>query len=168
MVAIVRLDMLLKMMNATFLRSLLFAAFTCLTISAAAQTGADAVFKQQQDCSRLLQKGLFTDAEASCRSLVSLADKLPPGEQLQRLTAYRLLGHAYYGQKKFGDALTAYQQELKIAETALHSPDAELGYAYHDVARALLGLGDFQHSQFYYDKAVTRWNRHGNILIPNS
>jgi hypothetical protein len=51
--------------------------------------------------------------------------------------AYELLGHSLFFQRKFSDALGAYKKELTIAQATLQPYEAELGYAYHDLALGL-------------------------------
>lgn len=131
-----------------------FAICLLMLLGTAAAQNEDSFYKQQEECGKRLQEGAFTEAETSCKSLVTLAEKLPTGRPMERVTAYEYLGHAFFGQRKFTDALAAYQRELKIAKVALHPTDAELGYAYHDVARALHGMGELQQARSYYEQAT--------------
>lgn len=135
------------------MQSCRFAICLLMLLGTAAAQNDDSFYKQQEECGKQLQEGVFTKAEASCKSLVILAEKLPVGRPMERVTAYEYLGHAFFGQRKFTDALAAYQHELKIAKAALHPTDAELGYAYHDVARALHGMGELKEARSYYEQA---------------
>jgi tetratricopeptide (TPR) repeat protein len=86
---------------------------------------------------------------------VELVEKLPAARQNERRSAYALLGHSLLNQKKFSDALIPYQQELTIAKASLKPDEAELGYAYHDVALALFATGDLQKSRSDYETAIS-------------
>jgi TonB family protein len=119
------------------------------------QDASDAYFKQEDKCRALLRANQYSDAESSCRTAVELAEKLPAARQNERRSAYALFGHSLLNQKKFSDALIPYQQELTIAQGSLRPYEAELGYAYHDRALALLATGDLQQSRSDYENAVS-------------
>ncbi len=53
------------------------------------------------------------------------------------------------------DGLDSYNKELAIAKIALDPDDAELAYAYRDVARALHATGDFARARLHYETAIT-------------
>jgi tetratricopeptide (TPR) repeat protein len=74
---------------------------------------------------------------------------------LERLSSYQYAGHADFGQRKFSEALSFYKQELAIAEVALNPTDAELAYAYRDVAHGLHGRGDLKEARPYYEHAIS-------------
>lgn len=119
------------------------------------QDASNAYFKQEGQCRALLRAKQYSDAESSCRTAVELVEKLPAARQNERRSAYALLGHSLLNQKKFSDALIPYQQELTIAKASLKPDEAELGYAYHDVALALFATGDLQQSRSDYETAIT-------------
>ncbi len=128
------------------------------------QEASEKYFKQEEKCRGLLQQGDYANAEQACSPLVQLASQLPAERRMERLTAYQYAGHAEFGQKKFSDALGFYKQELGIAEVALKPTEAELGYAYRDVARGLRGTGDLQQARTQYERAVKRLElAHDNI-----
>lgn len=114
---------------------------------------ADAYFTQQKKCRELVNKNAYADAEANCTPLIDLAETLPKERRMERITAYQYTGHAFFGQKKFNDALRFYQQELAIAQAALKPTDAELAYAYRDVARGFHGTGDLPQARSSYEQA---------------
>jgi TonB family protein len=118
------------------------------------QQASDDYFKQEKKCRDLLQQRQYPDAEQACTPLIELAAKLPSERRLERLTSYQNAGHANFGQRKFSLALGFYKQELAIAEAALTPTDAELAYAYRDVARGLHGTGDLQQARSYYERAT--------------
>jgi tetratricopeptide (TPR) repeat protein len=112
-------------------------------------------FKQEDRCRALIKAQHFTEAEAACKTAVDLAERLPASRQMERLSAYRNTGIALFYQRKFSDALGLYQHELSIAQATLKPDEAELGYAYHDVALGLHGTGDLQQARSYYERAET-------------
>jgi tetratricopeptide (TPR) repeat protein len=93
------------------------------------------------------------DAVERCNATIELVEKLPSERVNERRIAREQLGHAYFNQRKFEDALIAYRAELKIALASLQPYEAELGYAYHDVALALHGLGRTEEAADNYVKA---------------
>ncbi len=119
------------------------------------QEASNDYFKQEDKCRALIKAKQFAEAEAACKTAVDLAEKLPASRQMERLSAYRNTGVAFFYQRKFGDALGLYQHELSIAQATLKPDEAELGYAYHDVALGLHGTGDLQQARSYYERAET-------------
>lgn len=119
------------------------------------QDASDAYFKQEDRCRAQLRAKQYSDAESSCRAAVELVEKLPAARQNERRSAYGLLGHSLLNQKKFSDALIPYQKELTIAQRSLRPYEAELGYAYHDMALGLFATGDLQQSRSDYETAIS-------------
>jgi TonB family protein len=119
------------------------------------QQSADDYFKQQDKCRELVRTKQYGDAESSCRTAVELVEKLPTDRQNERRLAYQFLGHSLLFQKKFSDALAPYQKELTIAQASLRPYEAELGYAYHDMALTLFATGDLQQSRSDYETAIS-------------
>jgi TonB family protein len=101
------------------------------------QEAAARYFNEEDKCRELVHAKQYGDAESSCRTAVELVEKLATDRQNERRLAYQFLGHSLLFQKKFSDALTPYQKELAIAQANLRPYEAELGYAYHDMALAL-------------------------------
>jgi TonB family protein len=108
-------------------------------------------FKSEDECQSLLKAQKYSEAEAICKSLVGLSEKLPIERHLERMTANELAGHSLLYQKKFTEALSFFQSELVIGKAALKPTDAELGYAYHHVGLAYYGAGDLHKAQSYYE-----------------
>jgi TonB family protein len=119
------------------------------------QDASDAYFKQEDKCRTLLRTKQYGDAESSCKTATELVENLPASRKNERRSAYALLGHSLLYQKKFNDALIPYQKELAIAQASLRPYEAELGYAYHDMALALFATGDLQQSRSDYQTAIT-------------
>jgi TonB family protein len=130
----------------------------------AEQEAADKYFKESRKCREFLQADEYAKAEASCRTSVELGEKLPPARQNERRSAYQLLGHSLFRQRRFAEALPVYQHELAVAEASLKGYEAELGYARRDVAHALHGAGDLYAADPYYAKALETLERARNHL----
>lgn len=118
------------------------------------QEAADSYFRQEDKCRDLVRSKQYGEAESTCRTAVELVEKLPTGRQNERRLAYQFLGHSLLFQEKFSDALVPYRKELTIAQISLRQYEAELGYAYHDVALALFATGDLQQSRADYEIAI--------------
>jgi TonB family protein len=119
------------------------------------QEAADRYFKEEDKCRELVHSKQYGDAESSCRTAVELVENLPAERQNERRMAYEFLGHSLLFQKKFSDALIPYQKELAIAQASLKPYEAELGYAYHDMALALFATGDVRQSRSDYETAIS-------------
>lgn len=119
----------------------------------AEQKSNDDYFKREDECRNLLKTQKYAEAEASCKSAVELAEKLPSERQNERRTANELAGEALLYEKKFAEGLSFFQRELAIGEASLKPTDAELGYTYHHVALGYHATGDPQMAQSYYEKA---------------
>ena len=119
----------------------------------AEQKANENYFKRRHECRNLLKAQKYAEAEASCKSAVELAGKLPPERQNERRTANELAGEALLDEKQFAEALSFFKSELAIGEASLKPTDAELGYAYHHVALGYHATGDPQKAQSYYEKA---------------
>ena len=119
----------------------------------AEQKSNDDYFKREDECRNLLKAQKYAEAEASCKSAVELAEKLPSERQNERRIANELTGEALLHEKKFPEALSLFKTELAIGEASLKPTDAELGYAYHHVALGYHATGDLQQAQSYYEKS---------------
>jgi len=119
------------------------------------QEAAAVYFKQEDKCREQVRSKQYGDAESTCRTAVELVEKLSADRQNERRLAYQFLGHSLLFQKKFSDALIPYQKELTIAQASLRPYEAELGYAYHDMALALFATGDLQQSRSDYETAIS-------------
>lgn len=113
----------------------------------------DRFFEQDRNCGVALRGQNADQAVALCEDVPDLADRLPKERSMERITANQHAGHAYFGQMKFDEALRYYRVELKIAVATLHSYDAELAYAYRDVAMACHALGLFTEAGDDYAQA---------------
>jgi TonB family protein len=117
------------------------------------QQASNAYFAQDKKCRGQLQSRDFEGADSVCRAEIPLAEALPPTRQMERIEAYQNAGHALFHQRKFADALPLFRHELQLAEQALQPTEAELAYAYHDVALALHGTGKLQEANAFYQRS---------------
>jgi len=114
---------------------------------------AEKFYGEEDKCRNLLSQHEYSAAENTCISLIPLASNLDSWRHLERIKAYQLAGHALIQQQKFQGALDDYQHELLLAQKTLHPFEAELGYAYRDVAVGLLATGDLNQADSYYQQA---------------
>jgi len=112
-------------------------------------------FAQEDKCRESTRAKQLDDAVKLCSDAVHLAELLPKERANERRLAYELLGHAYFAQQKFEDSLRSYKTELEIGLASLRSDEAELAYAYHDVALASHALGRATDASENYAKAET-------------
>jgi TonB family protein len=110
-------------------------------------------FSQQEKCRELVNQAAYPEAEENCKPLIEMAEKLPAEKRIERIVAYQYTGHALFGQKKVAEALEFYQRELAVAQAALKPTDAELAYAYRDVARGFRETGDMLRARSSYEAA---------------
>jgi tetratricopeptide (TPR) repeat protein len=82
-----------------------------------------------------------------------LAEKLPKERANERRLAYQSVGHVFFAQLNFGEALRYYSIELRIGLSSLQPYEAELAYAYHDVALSFHALGRLSEAAENYAKA---------------
>ncbi len=113
----------------------------------------DEFFAEEGECRKSLHTNGQESAIGRCKKALELAEKLPEERANERRGAYQLLGHAYLGQRKFEDALGCYRKELEIGSRTLKADEAELAYAYHDVAMACHALGRASDAAENYAKA---------------
>jgi tetratricopeptide (TPR) repeat protein len=125
--------------------------------SAAAQAEDDKInskyFAAEDRCREDLRGKDNEAAILSCSNALTFVEKLPPERANERRIANELVGHAYFRQQRFDDALRYYKRELDIALQSLHDYDAELAYALHDVALASHALGRVSDAKDDYEKA---------------
>jgi TonB family protein len=97
----------------------------------------DRYFEEEDKCREKYRSRQYDEALTLCLSAIDLVEKLPKARVNERRIAYQIVGHVYFSQRKFDDALRYYDKELQNAIETLHSYEAELAYAHHDVAMAL-------------------------------
>lgn len=112
-----------------------------------------AYFAVDKQCRQDLQHSDIDASMRDCSKALELVEKLPPQRSNERRLANELVGHAYFRQKNFENALKYYSEELRIAQATLHGDQAELAYAYHDVALANHMLGNSTKAADAYTRA---------------
>ena len=110
-------------------------------------------FAEEAKCRESVRANKLDDALKRCKAAVDLAEKLPKERANERRGAYQLVGHAFFGQRKYEIALGYYRTELEIALASLQPDEAELAYAYHDVALASHAVGRQSEAAQNYIKA---------------
>jgi len=113
----------------------------------------DRFFAEERKCRENVNGKNLNSALKICKGAVDLVERLPKERVNERMSAYQLLGHVYFAQQKFEEALRYYKTELEIGLTTLRPTDAELAYAYHHVALACHGLGRVSDAAQNYAKA---------------
>lgn len=115
----------------------------------------DRFFEEDRKCRDSYHNKQYDVAQALCKGALDLAEKLPPDRANERRGAYEIVGHVYFAQQKFETALQSYRIELQIVLDSLQPYEAELGYAYHDMAVAYHMLGRAAEAAQNYSKAET-------------
>jgi TonB family protein len=110
-------------------------------------------FKEADKCRSLLKEQKSAEAEEVCKAAVPIADQLPASQGLTKMLAYENVGHALMAQRRFQDALDFYARSFSLAQTAVKETDAELGWAYRNLALANHGLGNLDMARELYGKA---------------
>jgi len=110
-------------------------------------------FEEDRKCRETYHSKDYTQALPLCQGALDLAKQLPNERANERRGAYEILGHVYFSESKFEEALQNYHEELQIALDSLKPYEAELAYAYHDMALACHALGKTSDAAQYYSKA---------------
>lgn len=114
----------------------------------------DEYFKQEDQCRSLIHSGQYEQAEATCKSAVDLAERLPPERALERSHAYGDAGNALLWQRKYTEALEYIRREVALDEKVRRPYDADLGYSYRHIAFALYETGDVKQALDYYARSI--------------
>lgn len=109
-------------------------------------------------CKDQLNGSNYPEAEVSCKKLADIADQLPDTDVWEKVQAYRSAGDAFLGESNPGGALVFYQRELELAHRKLRPIDADMAYAWRDVARAQAVTGKLKESDYSYQQV--------EILLP--
>jgi tetratricopeptide (TPR) repeat protein len=115
----------------------------------------DRFFDEDRKCRDSYHNKKYDDALVLCQGALNLAEKLPKERANERRGAYEIVGHVYFAQQRFEEALQSYKTELQIGLNSLEPYEAELGYAYHDMALAYHMLGRASEAAQNYAKAET-------------
>lgn len=121
-------------------------------------------FKEDDKCRGLLKANKWTQAERVCKAAVPLAQQLGDHQGLTKMGAYEHVGYALLTQQRYEEALVYYSRAFEFAQTSLKETDAELGYAYRNLAMANHGLRNLDKARELYRKAeATLQLAHENI-----
>jgi TonB family protein len=106
-------------------------------------------------CYQLLKQGKPQSAEEKCKEAVTLSDQLPENRVLERSNARSCLGHAFFGRRRFSEALPFYEKAVEIRKTYEHSDrDADFASQNASLARAHAALGNLSEADRFYSQAV--------------
>ena len=128
------------------------------------QAANEQYFKADDKCRGLLKANKWAEAEQVCRAAVPLAQQLGGHQGLTKMGAYEHVGYALLAQQRYGEALEYYSRAFEFAQSSLKETDAELGYAYRNLAMANHGLRNLDQARELYRKAeATLQLAHENI-----
>jgi TonB family protein len=117
------------------------------------QAANEKYFKEEGKCHGLLKATKWSDAEQVCKAAVPLAEQLGAHQGLTKMGAYEHVGYALLAQQRYGEALEYYNRAFEFARSSLKEADAELGYAYRNLAMAHHGLRNLEKARELYRKA---------------
>lgn len=109
-------------------------------------------FKEADKCRDLRQKHQWAEAEGVCKAAVPFAEQLVE-QGLSKMLAYESVGHVLLAQGRFQEALDYYVHAFAFAQSSLKETDAEMGWAYRNLALANHGLRNLDKARELYGKA---------------
>ncbi len=101
----------------------------------------------------------FTDAEALCGKAIDQAAALDQHHRLERMNAFQQMGHVFFLQKKYAEALEYYQKELAIAAEAIEPGEVELATAHQHVAAGFWATGHREEARVEYEQAENNYEQ---------
>ena len=116
-----------------------------------------AYFAQDEKCRNLLKGNDWLKAEASCRSAITLVEKLPKHHVLERSSSRLALAIALLFQRRADDAIPLLNASLEIGKPLLDDTDAETGERYLFLGHAHRLKGDIEISARYYERAESTY-----------
>jgi len=119
------------------------------------QTVSDRYFKLEDKCRALLNGSKWKEAEQACKSAVPAVEQLGLHQGLTKMGAYEHVGYSLLAQQRYQEALEYYGRAFDFAHSSLKETDAELGYAYRNLAMANHGLRNLDKARDLYGKAET-------------
>jgi TonB family protein len=128
---------------------------------------ANQYFPQEALCRDALNAHDYDMAAPACSKALAIAQQFPAGTRaMERIGAWQLSGASLLHQKKFAEALAAFQQEVAFADQSLTKSDIERAYAYRDRALAYALLGDTAHADADY-KVAEETARAAILALPD-
>ena len=122
---------------------------------AAREDHARNYMREEDKCRNLLTGREWSQAEKVCKAAVPLADRMSADRGLTKMGAYEHVGYALLAQQRYAEALEYYVKALEFARSTLKDTDAELAYAYRNLAMANHGLRNLDNALDLYRKAET-------------
>lgn len=92
---------------------------------------------------------------------------LPADCQMLRLVGYKQLGYSLLQQKKFEEAVAAYERELRVGQEMFTQEEAELGYVLVDVAQSQQAAGRLEQAQASYEKGLAIMEKSPDKVRPD-
>lgn len=114
---------------------------------------ADKFFEKDRVCRSLVKEQKWKEAGEACLETVRVGDQLGDNRSLEKMGAYEMLGYALQGQKRYPEALEAFNRALAAVAADLNQTDAELGRLYGDLAITHHLLRDLSNARDWYKKA---------------
>ncbi len=114
-------------------------------------------FAEWDKCRQLTGEGKVKEAEASCRLVITYAEKLPKDRYLEKSSAYQSLACALLWQRKADEAIILLNKALEISKPVLDDTDAETGEIYFSLGLSYHQLGNIDEARTYYIKAETTY-----------
>ena len=112
-------------------------------------------FPVVENCSTLLNRGKYAEAEAECRRAVKLSNELPATAVLEHSEPRALLGNAIFLQDRVKESIPLYEEALKLDKGYAKPDDADLATDYENLARARAANGDLEIADQLYSTAVS-------------
>jgi tetratricopeptide (TPR) repeat protein len=110
-------------------------------------------FAKKDECFELLNNENYKMAEISCKSSISIAEKLPKTRYLEKRSAYNYFGIALLKQNKAEEAIGYLNKALEVSKPNLDDTDSETGEVYYILGQANLLLRKFDLAREFYIKA---------------
>lgn len=116
-----------------------------------------AYFAEDETCRNLLKASEWVKAENSCRTAITLVEKLPKEHVLERSSSRLTLAVALLFQRRAKEAIPLLNASLEIGKPILDDTDAETGERYLFLGHAHRIKGDVEVSAGYYTRAETTY-----------
>ena len=112
-----------------------------------------AYFAQDKNCRKLIGERELVKAEASCRLAISLVEKLPKEQILERSSARVSLAVTLLWQRKIEEAILLINKSIEIGKPVIDDSDAEMGERYFLLGQAYHIQSNVSEAAKYYTRA---------------
>jgi tetratricopeptide (TPR) repeat protein len=116
-----------------------------------------AYFTEDEKCRNLIKSREWVKAELSCRTAITLVEKLPKQHVLERSSARLALAVALLWQRKIGEAIPLINASIDIGKSVIDDSDAEMGERYFLLGQAYHLLGTVDDAAKYYTRAESTY-----------